>query len=135
NGILPALREAPEGAVLLADGFSCRTQADQLASFTGVTLGELLTRGTRERVRWPCRRATRRRAGERRGGRGEPPRPSEARRGVAAEAAVDPPVGLLADRLRGEQHVVEPSGDLRQRDGAPHRGRAAPHLLDVDDRV
>ncbi|HLV54457.1 MAG TPA: FAD-binding and (Fe-S)-binding domain-containing protein [Actinotalea caeni] len=50
NGILPALREAPEGAVLLADGFSCRTQADQLAGVTGVTLAELLTRGARERV-------------------------------------------------------------------------------------
>nr|WP_245551250.1 FAD-binding and (Fe-S)-binding domain-containing protein [Nocardia paucivorans] len=31
NGILPALRSAPEDAVILADGFSCRTQAAQLA--------------------------------------------------------------------------------------------------------
>ncbi|WP_245547474.1 FAD-binding and (Fe-S)-binding domain-containing protein [Nocardia brevicatena] len=31
NGILPALRAAPEDAIVLADGFSCRTQAAQLA--------------------------------------------------------------------------------------------------------
>lgn len=43
NGLLTALREAPEGAVLLADGFSCRTQAEQLAGTAGVTLAELLT--------------------------------------------------------------------------------------------
>lgn len=44
TGLLPALREAPEGAVFLADGFSCRTQAEQLAGVEGVTLAELLTR-------------------------------------------------------------------------------------------
>ncbi|MFV0253453.1 MAG: FAD-binding and (Fe-S)-binding domain-containing protein [Beutenbergiaceae bacterium] len=44
NGMLPALRQAPQGAVLLADGFSCRTQADQLAGVQGVTLAELFTR-------------------------------------------------------------------------------------------
>ncbi len=42
NGLLPALREAPSGAVLLADGFSCRTQADDLAGVTGVHLAQLL---------------------------------------------------------------------------------------------
>ncbi|MEC3958120.1 FAD-binding and (Fe-S)-binding domain-containing protein [Nocardia sp. CDC153] len=31
NGLLPALRTAPETTILIADGFSCRTQADQLA--------------------------------------------------------------------------------------------------------
>ena len=31
TGLLPALRARPEGAVVLADGFSCRTQIDQLA--------------------------------------------------------------------------------------------------------
>ncbi|MEC3914226.1 FAD-binding and (Fe-S)-binding domain-containing protein [Nocardia sp. CDC160] len=31
NGLLPALRAAPEKTILLADGFSCRTQAEQLA--------------------------------------------------------------------------------------------------------
>jgi Fe-S oxidoreductase len=39
--LLPALRDAPEGAVLLADGFSCRTQADQLAHVSGITMAEL----------------------------------------------------------------------------------------------
>jgi len=43
NGMLPALRSAP-GAVLLADGFSCRTQADQLAGRSGLHLAELLIR-------------------------------------------------------------------------------------------
>ncbi len=42
QNLLPALREAPAGAVLLADGFSCRTQADQLAGVRGVHLAELL---------------------------------------------------------------------------------------------
>ena len=51
NGMLTALREAPEGAVLLADGFSCRTQADQLAGVTGVTLAELLTAPRRSAIR------------------------------------------------------------------------------------
>lgn len=42
NGILPALREASADAVLLADGFSCRTQATQLAQKDGVHLASLL---------------------------------------------------------------------------------------------
>ncbi|MGP8001663.1 MAG: FAD-binding and (Fe-S)-binding domain-containing protein [Streptosporangiaceae bacterium] len=40
--LLPALRDAPAGAVYLADGFSCRTQALQLAGVRGVHLAELL---------------------------------------------------------------------------------------------
>jgi len=40
--LLPALREAPEGSVYLADGYSCRTQADQLAGVRGKHLAELL---------------------------------------------------------------------------------------------
>ena len=32
QALLPALRSAPEGTLLLADGFSCRTQASQLAA-------------------------------------------------------------------------------------------------------
>ncbi|MFV0425482.1 MAG: FAD-binding and (Fe-S)-binding domain-containing protein [Beutenbergiaceae bacterium] len=43
NGMLPALRAAPEGAVLLADGFSCRTQAEHLADVTGKSLAQILT--------------------------------------------------------------------------------------------
>ena len=42
NALLPALREAEPGTVFLADGFSCRTQADQLAHVRGVHLAQLL---------------------------------------------------------------------------------------------
>ena len=42
NSLLPALRTASKEAVFLADGFSCRTQADQLAGREGVHLATLL---------------------------------------------------------------------------------------------
>ncbi|GAB2604023.1 FAD-binding and (Fe-S)-binding domain-containing protein [Streptomyces capparidis] len=42
NALLPALRSAAPGTVLLADGFSCRTQAADLAGAHGVHLAELL---------------------------------------------------------------------------------------------
>ncbi|KQR12406.1 oxidoreductase [Cellulomonas sp. Leaf334] len=42
NALLPALRDAAPGDVYLADGFSCRTQADHLAGVQGVHLAELL---------------------------------------------------------------------------------------------
>lgn len=42
NGLLPALASAPEGSVFLADGMSCRTQADQLAGIRGIHLAQLL---------------------------------------------------------------------------------------------
>jgi FAD/FMN-containing dehydrogenase/Fe-S oxidoreductase len=42
NSLLPALEAAPEGAVYLADGVSCRTQADDLAGVQGMHLAELL---------------------------------------------------------------------------------------------
>ncbi len=42
NGLLPALRAAAPGTVLLADGFSCRTQADDLAHVRGMHLAQLL---------------------------------------------------------------------------------------------
>jgi FAD/FMN-containing dehydrogenase/Fe-S oxidoreductase len=42
HALLPALRAASEGDVYLADGFSCRTQAEQLAGVQGVHLAELL---------------------------------------------------------------------------------------------
>lgn len=45
RSLLPALEEHP-GAVFLADGFSCRTQAAQLADRGGVHLATLLARGT-----------------------------------------------------------------------------------------
>jgi FAD/FMN-containing dehydrogenase/Fe-S oxidoreductase len=42
HALLPALRQAPEGTLLLADGFSCRTQASQLAGWHARHLAELL---------------------------------------------------------------------------------------------
>jgi FAD/FMN-containing dehydrogenase/Fe-S oxidoreductase len=45
--LLPALEQAEEGDILLADGFSCRTQADDLAGVSGVHLVQLL----QERIR------------------------------------------------------------------------------------
>ena len=42
QALLPALRSAPEGTLLLADGFSCRTQASQLADWPARHLAELL---------------------------------------------------------------------------------------------
>ncbi|WP_104523962.1 FAD-binding and (Fe-S)-binding domain-containing protein [Blastococcus atacamensis] len=40
--LLPAVRDLPDDAVVLADGFSCRTQLDQLAGRRGQHLAELL---------------------------------------------------------------------------------------------
>ena len=42
--LLPALRRAQAETVFLADGFSCRTQADDLAGIQGVHLAQLLAR-------------------------------------------------------------------------------------------
>jgi len=47
NALLPALRAKESKTVFLADGFSCRTQAEQLAGIKGVTLAELLMSGLR----------------------------------------------------------------------------------------
>jgi FAD/FMN-containing dehydrogenase/Fe-S oxidoreductase len=43
--LLPAVREAPDGAVVLADGYSCRTQLEQLAGVRGRHLAEVLAEG------------------------------------------------------------------------------------------
>ncbi|MEU4454497.1 FAD-binding and (Fe-S)-binding domain-containing protein [Nocardioides sp. NPDC023903] len=43
--LLPAVRQAPPNTVVLADGFSCRTQIDALAHRTTVHLAELLDTG------------------------------------------------------------------------------------------
>ncbi|WP_246292925.1 FAD-binding and (Fe-S)-binding domain-containing protein [Naumannella cuiyingiana] len=43
HDLLPALADAPD-AIFLADGFSCRLQADQLAGRQAVTLADLLAR-------------------------------------------------------------------------------------------
>ncbi|MFT4298977.1 MAG: FAD-binding and (Fe-S)-binding domain-containing protein [Aeromicrobium sp.] len=40
--LLPAIRQAPDNAVVVADGFSCRTQLDDLAGVGAVTLAQLL---------------------------------------------------------------------------------------------
>jgi Fe-S oxidoreductase len=47
TALLPAVRGLDDEAVVLADGFSCRTQLDQLAGRTGVHLAELLASATR----------------------------------------------------------------------------------------
>jgi FAD/FMN-containing dehydrogenase/Fe-S oxidoreductase len=49
NALLPALREHPD-ATFLADGFSCRTQAEQLGDTDGVHLAELLLGRSRKTV-------------------------------------------------------------------------------------
>ncbi len=43
GGLLPALRAAESGSSLLADGFSCRTQAEQLAGYPSRHLAQYLT--------------------------------------------------------------------------------------------
>jgi Fe-S oxidoreductase len=40
--LMPAVRRAPAGAIVVADGFSCRTQLDDLASVQAVHLAQLL---------------------------------------------------------------------------------------------
>ncbi len=42
--LLPAVESAPPGAVVLADGFSCRTQLADLAEVEAITLADLLLR-------------------------------------------------------------------------------------------
>jgi Fe-S oxidoreductase len=42
TALLPAVRAAPRDAIVLADGFSCRTQLEQLAATDSVHLAELL---------------------------------------------------------------------------------------------
>jgi Fe-S oxidoreductase len=42
TALLPAVRAAGRDATVLADGFSCRTQLDQLADVKGTHLAELL---------------------------------------------------------------------------------------------
>ena len=44
NALLPAVDSAPQAAVVLADGFSCRTQVDHLAGRPSVHLAEVLAR-------------------------------------------------------------------------------------------
>ncbi|MFI8189673.1 FAD-binding and (Fe-S)-binding domain-containing protein [Streptomyces sp. NPDC085946] len=46
--VLPSVRESPEGTVVLADGFSCRTQLEQLAGVRARHLAEVLADGLGE---------------------------------------------------------------------------------------
>ena len=46
TALLPAVRDAPHDAVVLADGFSCRTQLEQLARVQSVHLAQLLDEAT-----------------------------------------------------------------------------------------
>ncbi|MEV7735097.1 FAD-binding and (Fe-S)-binding domain-containing protein [Streptomyces sp. NPDC088921] len=45
--LLPSVRQAPEDAVVLTDGFSCRTQLEQLAGVRGRHLAEVLAEALR----------------------------------------------------------------------------------------
>ncbi|MFR9800370.1 FAD-binding and (Fe-S)-binding domain-containing protein [Streptomyces sp. MS06] len=47
--LLPSVRAAEPGTVVLADGFSCRTQLEQLAGVRGRHLAEVLAEGLAER--------------------------------------------------------------------------------------
>jgi FAD/FMN-containing dehydrogenase/Fe-S oxidoreductase len=49
--LLPALREAPENATFVADGFSCRTQAQELGGVKGKHLAEILAEGIRSQTK------------------------------------------------------------------------------------
>ncbi|MEU2268734.1 FAD-binding and (Fe-S)-binding domain-containing protein [Streptomyces olindensis] len=46
--LLPSVRNAPDGAVVLADGFSCRTQLEHLAGVRGRHLAEVLAAALEE---------------------------------------------------------------------------------------
>ncbi|MEU0049425.1 FAD-binding and (Fe-S)-binding domain-containing protein [Streptomyces sp. NPDC006309] len=48
--LLPAVRAAPEGTVILTDGFSCRTQLDQLTGVRGRHLAEVLAEALERRT-------------------------------------------------------------------------------------
>ncbi|MEU4465536.1 FAD-binding and (Fe-S)-binding domain-containing protein [Streptomyces sp. NPDC024017] len=49
--LLPSVRDAPDGTVVLADGFSCRTQLAQLAGVRGRHLAEVLAEALDENRR------------------------------------------------------------------------------------
>ncbi|MFH9586947.1 FAD-binding and (Fe-S)-binding domain-containing protein [Streptomyces luteogriseus] len=46
--LLPSVRDAPDGTVVLADGYSCRTQLEQLAGVRGRHLAEVLAEALEE---------------------------------------------------------------------------------------
>jgi FAD/FMN-containing dehydrogenase/Fe-S oxidoreductase len=59
NSLLPALKNAPKGSIYLADGVSCRTQADDLAGVTGLHLAQLLATRIDARNQGEARQAAR----------------------------------------------------------------------------
>jgi Fe-S oxidoreductase len=91
NVLLPKLRSAPEEAVVLADGFSCRTQVHELDSGgrEAIHLAELL-----ERARNGAVRGADLRPGDR------PGRPSVAARGAALGAVAAATLGGAATAWR-----------------------------------
>lgn len=46
--LMPAVRNAPAGAIVVADGFSCRTQLDDLANISALHLAQLLDLSPKE---------------------------------------------------------------------------------------
>ena len=46
--LLPAVRQAPPGALVVADGFSCRTQLDDLVDVDALHLAQILDRTTKD---------------------------------------------------------------------------------------
>lgn len=54
--LLPSVRAADLSAVVLADGFSCRTQLEQLAGVRGRHLAEVLAEGLDEGLDGPRER-------------------------------------------------------------------------------
>lgn len=49
--LLPSVRDAPDRTVVLADGYSCRTQLEQLAGVRGRHLAEVLAEALEEDLR------------------------------------------------------------------------------------
>jgi len=97
--LLPAVRAADRGVVLLADGFSCRTQIHQLDSGgrEAVHLAELLNRPRRDR-------ATPSNNDLAPGDRPDPPGP--AARGMALAGAAAAAGGLLAGAVALARHAL-----------------------------
>jgi FAD/FMN-containing dehydrogenase/Fe-S oxidoreductase len=80
TALLPALRDAPHDAVVLADGFSCRTQIEQLARVQSLHLAQLLDEAQQ---RWPASETPSRRR----------PRPGPGVAAVRRDTPTEPPQG------------------------------------------
>jgi Fe-S oxidoreductase len=51
--LLPAVRDAPSDALIVADGFSCKTQIEQLTDRRGLHLAQVMSMAAREGPRGP----------------------------------------------------------------------------------